>query len=152
MQAGSDITVVYNNNFIGQMSYGETITANTKDRFLVDNIKIISIVPDPPIVEKTVSGSGTTMTITGLLGEPKFWALESAANVTLGSTRYVVAAMGYNSTTTVTYCYRATLSGTAYYSNSYLTATYSDGTLTLKTSSSTNGGNFTGNYRFIYVY
>ena len=99
------------------------------------------------------SSASTTFAISGLKGEPKAFMLQYTGNITLASTRYVVSASGEGTTRRVTYGYKSGNNGYVYSSASYLTATYSNGTLTLKTSSSSNGGNFyNGNYSFIYVY
>jgi hypothetical protein len=56
-------------------------------------------------------------------------------------------------TTRGTYGYRSSSSATSYHSASYFTWTYNNGTLTVKTSSSTNGGNFSSSvtYQLAYV-
>lgn len=101
----------------------------------------------------TVSSASTSFTITGLRGEPKAFMLQIASNITLASTRYVISASSNGTTRRVQYAYKSGNNGYAYQSTSYLTATYSNGSLTLKTSSSTNGGNFyRGTYSFIYIY
>lgn len=99
------------------------------------------------------SSASTTFTISGLKGQPKAFVLQYNANLTTTSTRYVVAASSNGSQHQVTYAYKSGNNGYVYQSTSYLTVTYSNGTLTLKTSSTTSGGTFyNGNYRLVYVY
>lgn len=96
--------------------------------------------------------ASTTWAISGLPGKPLAWSLTLMVNMTSASTRYVVSANGNGTTPMVQYAYKSGNNGYVYYSTSYITSTYSNGTLTLKTSSATNGGNFyNGNYRFVYV-
>lgn len=99
------------------------------------------------------SSNSTSISFTGLTGQPKMFAISPTGNITLGSTRYVTGVMYDGSTTHGTYGYRQSSSATSYYSASYFTWTYSNGTLTVKTSSSTNGGNFTSSttYKLAYV-
>lgn len=99
------------------------------------------------------SSNSTSISFTGLKGQPKMFAIIPTGNITLGSTRYVTSVMYDGSTTHGTYGYRASSSATSYYSSSYFTWTYSNGTLTVKTSSSSNGGNFTSSatYQLAYV-
>lgn len=99
------------------------------------------------------SSNSTTISFTGLTAQPKMFAISPTGNITLGSTRYVTSVMYDGSTTHGTYGYRASSSATSYYSASYFTWTYSNGTLTVRTNSSTNGGNFTSSatYKLVYV-
>ena len=100
-----------------------------------------------------LSSNATSISFTGLTAEPKVFAVSPTGNITLGTTRYVTSVMYDGTTTHGTYGYRSGSSGTSYYSASYFTWTYADGTLTIKTSSSTNGGNFKSslNYQLVYV-
>lgn len=114
--------------------------------------------PEPEPIEpdtKTtkLSSNSTSISFTGLTAEPKMFAICPTGNITLGSTRYVTGVMYDGSTTHGTYGYRSSSSGTSYYSASYFTWTYSNGTLTVRTSSSTNGGNFTSSvtYQMTYI-
>ena len=99
------------------------------------------------------SSNATSISFTGLTGQPKMFAISPTGNITLGSTRYVTGVMYDGSNTHGTYGYRASSSATSYYSGSYFTWTYSNGTLTVRTNSSTNGGNFTtsATYQLAYV-
>ena len=99
------------------------------------------------------SSNSTSIAFTGLKGQPKMFAISPTGNITLGSTRYVTSVMYDGDTTHGTYGYRASSSATSYYSASYFTWTYSNGTLTVRTNSSTNGGNFTSSatYKLAYV-
>lgn len=99
------------------------------------------------------SSNSTSISFSGLSGEPKMFAICPTSNITLGSTRYVTG-VAYDGTTTMgTYGYRSGSSATSYYSESYFTWTYNNGTLTVRTSSSTNGGNFTSSttYKLVYI-
>lgn len=98
------------------------------------------------------SSNSTSISFTGLTGQPKMFAIIPTGNITLGSTRYVTGVMYDGSKTHGTYGYRSGSSGTSYYSASYFTHTYSNGTLTVKTSSSTNGGNFSSSATYMLVY
>ena len=99
------------------------------------------------------SSNATSISFTGLSAEPKMFSICPTGNITLGSTRYVTGVMYDGTTTRGTYGYRQSSSATSYYSASYFTWTYSNGTLTVTTSSSTNGGNFTSSvtYQLTYV-
>lgn len=99
------------------------------------------------------SSNGTSISFTGLNGEPVMFAINPTGNITLGSTRYVTGVKYDGSITHGTYGYRSGQSGTSYYSSSYFTWTYNNGTLTVRTSSATNGGNFSSNvtYHLVYV-
>lgn len=102
---------------------------------------------------KKLSSNGTSISFTGLTGQPKMFAVIPTGNITLGSTRYVTGVVYDGSKTHGTYGYRSSSSGTSYYSASYFTWTYSNGTLTVKTSSTTNGGSFSSSvtYQLVYV-
>ena len=99
------------------------------------------------------SSDSTSISFTGLTAEPKMFAIVPTGNITLGSTRYVTGVMYDGSKTHGTYGYRQSSSATSYYSNSYFTWTFSNGTLTVRTDTSTNGGNFTSSatYQLVYV-
>jgi hypothetical protein len=112
-------------------------------------------VPDVTIGSASTkpSSNATSISFTGLTARPKMFAISPTGNITLGSTRYVTSVMYDGSTTHGTYGYRSSSSSTSYYSGSYFTWTYSNGTLTVTTNSSTNGGNFTSSttYKLAYV-
>lgn len=115
------------------------------------NIEIPEVVINTATAK--LSSNGTSISFTGLTEEPKMFAICPTRNITLGTTRYVTSVMYDGSTTHGTYGYRSGSSGTSYYSSSYFTWTYADGTLTVKTSSTTNGGNFSSSvtYKLAYV-
>ena len=100
-----------------------------------------------------LSSADTTITFTGLTAQPKMFSIVPTTNITLSSTRYVTGVTYDGTTTHGVYGYRQSSSATSYYSSSYFTWTYSNGTLTVKTNSSTNGGNFTNSvaYQLTYV-
>lgn len=98
------------------------------------------------------SSNGTSIAFSGLSGEPKAFAVIQTGNITLGTTRYVTGVVHDGETTHGTYGYRSGSSATSYYSSSYFRWTYSNGTLTVTTTSSTNGGNFTSSATYVLVY
>lgn len=103
----------------------------------------------------TVLDSGArTISFTGLDAEPKMFVIIPIGELTLSSIRYVTGVVYDGSLTHGRYGYHTTSSGKSYYSSSYFTWTYNNGTLTVNTSSSNNGGNFAGtyDYRLVYVY
>lgn len=106
-------------------------------------IKTVSVKP---------SSNSTSISFTGLTAEPKMFAIIPTGNITLDTTRYVTGVMYDGSETHGTYGYRSSSSGTSYYSASYFTWTYSNGTLTVKTSSTTNGGRFSSSVTYMLVY
>lgn len=106
-------------------------------------IKTVSVKP---------SSNSTSISFTGLTTEPKMFAVCPTGNITLGTTRYVTGVMYDGSKTHGTYGYRSGSSATSYYSASYFTWTYSNGTLTVRTNSSTNGGNFSSSATYLLIY
>ena len=98
-----------------------------------------------------LTSNNQQISFTGLPAEPKAFAVIPTGNITLGSTRYVTGVVFDGTTTHGTYGYRQSSSATSYYSASYFTRTYSGGTLTLRTSSTTNGGNFSGSVTYQLV-
>lgn len=122
---------------------------------VVLNNKTDIVIPEVKIGTATakLSSNGTSISFTGLTEEPEMFAISPTGNITLGSTRYVTSVMYDGDTTRGTYGYRSGSSATSYHSSSYFTWTYSNGTLTVKTSSSTNGGNFSSSvtYQLAYV-
>lgn len=89
-----------------------------------------------------LSSNNQTISFNGLPGEPKAFSIVPTGNITLGSTRYVLNVTFDSTTTHGIYGYRQSSSATAYHSSSYFTRTYNNGTLSIKTSSTTNGGYF----------
>ena len=98
-----------------------------------------------------LSSNNQTISFSGLPGEPKTFSVVPTGNVTLGSTRYVLNVTFDGSTTHGIYGYRQSSSATSYYSSSYFSKTYSGGTLTLRTSSTTNGGSFSSSVTYQLV-
>lgn len=122
------------------------------------NIVLGVLVPSAGDVEVEITttklnSNGTSISFTGLKGEPSMFSIHPTSNITLGSTRFVTSVTYDGATTHGIYGYRASSSATSYYSASYFTWTYSNGTLTVRTSSSTNGGNFSSSvtYQLAYV-
>ena len=115
--------------------------------------KVAPAPPAPDIKMTKPNSNSTSISFTGLTAQPKMFAICPTGNITLGSTRYVTGVMYDGSTTHGTYGYRSGSTATSYYSASYFTWTYSNGTLTVRTSSSTNGGNFTSSvtYQMTYI-
>ena len=104
------------------------------------------------VVQVKPSRNSTSISFTGLMGEPKMFAIMPMGNLTLGTTRYVTGVISDGSITAGTYGYRSGSSATSYYSDSYFTWTYNNGTLTVNTSSSTNGGNFSSSATYVLIY
>ena len=100
-----------------------------------------------------LTSNSTSISFTGLTAQPKMFAICPTGNITLGSTRYVTSVMYDGSTTHGTYGYRSGSTAYSYYSASYFTWTYSNGTLTVRTNSATNGGNFNNSvtYKLAYI-
>ena len=102
------------------------------------------------IVTKTTtpSSNSTTIVFSGLTAEPKMFCVIPTANVSLSSqSRYVTGVVYDGDTIRGLYSNNST----ATHSNSYFSQTYSNGTLTVKTSSSTNGGNFRSGIAYMLV-
>jgi len=107
-------------------------------------------------VTATPSSNATSLAF-AVAGEPMAFMVMTGAQITLASTRYVMAVHSDGTNTYGIYGYKGSGGGSSaycYYSASYFTFTYSSGTLTVRTSSSTNGGYFKSgtSYRLIYVY
>ena len=102
----------------------------------------------------STSSNATSISFTGVSASPKMFVCMLDAQSTLGSTRYVIAVDYDGTTTRGTWGYSSSNTRYAYYSNSYFTWSYSGTTLTISTSSSTNGGYFRSgySYRLIYAY
>ena len=109
--------------------------------------------PNIGTVNMKPSSNSTSISFSGLSGEPKMFAICPTGNITLGSTRYVTGVVYDGTTTRGTYGYRSGSSATSYHSASYFTWAYDNGTLTVRTNSSTNGGNFTSSatYQLVYI-
>lgn len=109
----------------------------------------------PDIKTTKPNSNSTSISFTGLTAQPRMFAICPTGDITLGTTRFVTGVMYDGSTTHGTCGYRSNTSGasSSYYSNSYFTWTYSNGTLTVRTSSATNGGNFTSSvtYQLTYI-
>lgn len=108
------------------------------------------------VATATPSSNSTSISFT-VAGEPIAFMLMAGAQITLASTRYVMAVHSDMTNTYGVYGYKGSGGGSSaycYYSASYFSKTYSNGTLTVSSSSSTNGGYFKSgtSYRLIYVY
>ena len=94
----------------------------------------------------TPTANSTSISFTGLTGQPKMFAITPTANVTLGTSNRLITNVMYDGTTTHgvfgfgagswNATYTATYSATDY------SWTYSNGTLTVSTSGATTGGYF----------
>lgn len=104
----------------------------------------------------TPSSNSTSISFTGLKAEPKAFMVMLQTQLTNTSTRYVTGVMSDGTNTSGTYAYQQNTrtSGYTYVSSSYFSYTYSNGTLTVKTNSSSNGGYFKSgsSYKLIYCY
>ena len=100
------------------------------------------------------SSNATSISFTGLSAKPKMFSVVLDQQSSLGSTRYVIAVHSDGTNTYGVWGYSSSNTRYAYYSDSYFTWTYNNGTLTITTNSSTNGGSFRSgyNYRLIYAY
>ena len=106
---------------------------------------------------KSLSSNATSIAFTDLPAQPKAFMVIATTQITLASTYYVSAITSDGNTTYGTYIRKSSGGGSSayqYVSSSYFSWTYSDGTLTVKTQSSTYGGYFKSSvtYRLIYVY
>ena len=139
--AGENVTTEVN----AQESLIDQIQSALEDK--VNGVAVIGT------TTKKLSSNATSIAFTGLPAQPKMFAIGPTGNITLGTTRYVTSVIYDGSKTHGYYGYRSSSTGTSYYSASYFTWTYADGTLTVKTSSSTNGGNFSSSqtYQLVYV-
>ena len=102
----------------------------------------------------TLGSRNQTISFTGLTEQPKMFAIIPTAQVTLSTSyRYVVNVVYDGTTTHGIYAYGSSSTYRAYYSNAYFTTTYSDGTLSIKTSSTSNGGYFMNGvaYRLVAI-
>ena len=104
--------------------------------------------------KKMGSSNATQIQFTGLSGQPHAFMCMLDQQSSLGSTRYVIAVTYDGEKVRGTWGYSSSNTRYAYYSDSYFSQSYSSGTLTISTSSSSNGGYFRSNYtyRLIYVY
>ena len=96
----------------------------------------------------------TTATISGLSGNPQFFALYfSGSSMTTNNTYYYITSVVYDGTNVNVECSRSSgnKSGNAYH-NTNATKSYSNGTLTITTSSSSDGQFYAGNYVLFYGY
>lgn len=120
---------------------------------------LINAVESASVFQTTarVTSNNQQISFTGLPAEPKAFAIVPTGNITLStSNRFVVNVLFDGTTTHGTYCYGSgswNASYTAGYSASYFTYTYNNGTLTVRTSSTTNGGYFAANvdYKLIVI-
>lgn len=104
-------------------------------------------------VEKTVGSSNvTSLSFTGLSAEPKMFSVSLEQQSSLGSTRYIINITYDGTKTRGLWGYSSSNTRYAYYSESYFTWTYSNGTLTVNSNSSSNGGYFRSNYKYLLVY
>ena len=102
----------------------------------------------------TPSSNATSISFT-VEGEPKSFSVMLGAQITLSSTRYVMGVQSDGTNTYGIYGYKSSGGGSSaycYYSASYFSYTYSNGTLTVKSNSSTNGGYFRSGYAYRLIY
>lgn len=106
--------------------------------------------------ESTPTANSLSISFTGLSGIPTLFSVTPIEDVTVGTTRYVVGVEFDGTKTRSSTSYYAT-SGTTnrrvFYSESYVTYTYSNGTLTITSQSATTGGYFQNGitYRLVYI-
>lgn len=101
---------------------------------------------------KTLTATNTA-TFTGLLGTPKWVVVLPNGNQTLnGTNRYISSYYWNGSTSAVVYSLASGNKSGTNTRTTNATTTYSNGTLTLKTSSTTYGVWYAGSYTLIYGY
>jgi len=108
------------------------------------------------VTTKSLTSNATSIAFTGLPAQPKAFMLIATTQITLATTYYVTAVSFGGATTYGTYVRKGSGSSSAYHyaSSSYFSWTYEDGTLTIRTQSSTYGGYFKSSvtYRLTYLY
>ena len=104
------------------------------------------------VTTKSLSGNATSISFTGLSGQPKAFMLIATTQITLATTYYVTGVSCSGPTTYGTYVRKGSGSNSAYsyVSSSYFSWTYENGTLTVKTQSSTYGGYFKSSVTYVY--
>ena len=105
----------------------------------------------------TASNYPTSLQFTGMLGEPKMFALKSTSQISSSgsTTYYYIIDMVYNGTTTIGNCFRIGSTRRVDTINSGYSWSYSGTTLTLTTSASSRSsspGAFNNGYQLVYVY
>jgi hypothetical protein len=102
--------------------------------------------------EATPTSNSLSISFTGLQGEPTTFTVQTGANITLATTRYVTSVTNNGTNTTGVCGYKATSGSTAYYTSNY-SYTYSNGTLTITSSAASTGGYFKSGtkYQLSYV-
>jgi len=103
-----------------------------------------------------VTANNQAISFTGLSAQPKAFAIIPRGNITLSTSNRFVVNVNYDGTTmSGVYCYGSgsayNASYTAGYSAAYFTQTYNNGTLTITTSSTTNGGYFAANVDYALI-
>lgn len=104
---------------------------------------------------KSQTSNTTSISFTGLTGEPKMFSVILTTQLTSSTSRTVTSVTYDGSTLNGTYLYESAKNQNAisYVSASYFSKVYSNGTLTVSTSSSSNGGYFRGGtYKLVYAY
>lgn len=123
-------------------------------------VNAITSIPSATVDSKTqtLSSRNTSISFTGLTGSPSAFSICPTGNITYSTSYRYVTCVTYDGTATkgvyvVSSGSSSNRTYTGTYSGSYFTWTYSNGTLTVKSSSSTNGGYFANNvaYQLIYV-
>lgn len=119
--------------------------------------KIVETGGETTVGNVTASGGGgTSISFTGLPARPKMFSMHIDSKISASRTYTIISVMSDGSITCGDYYQQSSnfLSwGVVYHSDSYFSWTYSNGTLTIESSSSTNGGVFSSSatYRLIYV-
>lgn len=106
------------------------------------------------------SATNLSLSFSGLLGEPVAFALVNTGNITLSSGYYYISSILYDGTNHHgTYGYYRSGGGSSRYiyaGTSYYSSTYSNGTLTVRSSASSRsaagGAFYNTTYQLIYVY
>lgn len=108
------------------------------------------------VAETTPSSNSTSISFS-VAGKPIAFSCNLDAQITLASTYYVAAVHSDGTNTYGNYVRKSSSGGSSaycYYSASYFRWTYNNGTLTIQSNSSSQGGYFRSGYKYrlIYVY
>ncbi len=153
-KTGTAVTVTASELVSGDKS----ITANGTNIDVTNYATVSVAVPTGSATVKTTTSStssnSTSISFKSLSAQPKAFCVQVEQNISLSSTRYVVSVTYDGTNVKGTYGYYSSQTRYVYYSGSYFSQSYNNGTLTVSTSSSSNGGYFRSGYtyRLIYVY
>lgn len=136
---------------------GVTVPASTTLDGYASLIAAIPTGSSPRVANVTGTRTSATSISFSVQGEPLMWAVQlnvsSGSYISGGTTRYVTSVICDGTTAYSTCIYRSGSTAREYVYNTVLFS-YSNGTLTITTSTSTTGSWYSGTnyYRLIYVY